>query len=69
MREITAYRTRDGQLFDSHMCAKSHADKRYSDALTKLAHGALVTCQKEKTLTPTIRAELRCTNDSRPLQA
>ena len=38
MREIQAWRTSDGKIFDQLRHAKSHADKRFGDLLTKLAH-------------------------------
>ena len=38
MRFIECYRTSDGILHESFLEAKSHADKRYGDQLTKMAH-------------------------------
>lgn len=41
MRQITAWRTMDGKIFDCHRRAQSYAEERYGAALTKLAHGAV----------------------------
>lgn len=38
MIEVNAYRTGDGILHDSYDKAKRHAEQRYGDQLTKMAH-------------------------------
>lgn len=41
MRRVICYRTSDGVLHESELAARHHADKRYGDLLTSLAHRAL----------------------------
>lgn len=50
MQPIDAFRTSDGVLHDSLRKAKSHAERRYGDCLTSLAH-ELLRCEKYHTMT------------------
>ncbi|RQP11931.1 MAG: hypothetical protein EAS51_04180 [Microbacteriaceae bacterium] len=45
MKRVTMYQTADGELHPSEQDAARHADRRYGDALTSLAHRAV---QQEK---------------------
>ena len=41
MKKITAWETSDGAIHIDFARAQSHADRRYGDLLTALAHGAV----------------------------
>jgi len=38
MQSFTAYKTRDGVLHETYEAAKRHAESRYADQLSKMAH-------------------------------
>jgi hypothetical protein len=50
MKPVDAFRTADGVLHDSFRAAKSHAEKRYGDCLTRLAH-EMLRCEKYVAMT------------------
>lgn len=50
MKPVDAFRTSDGVLHDSLSKAKSHAERRYGDCLTKIAH-ELLRCEKYRAVT------------------
>lgn len=41
MKRIEAWQTGDGQIFTDQRAAASHAEQRYGNALTSLAHAAV----------------------------
>ena len=41
MKRVTRYQTLDGELHPSVHAATNHAERRYGDALTSLAHQAV----------------------------
>lgn len=52
-----AYKTSDGQIFESQKDALRHADNRYGNALTSLAH-KLVQIEKYKDMVPFLEENL-----------
>lgn len=49
MKRVQMFRTSDGEHHPSVGAAKTHAERRYGDHLTKLAHEA-VRCEKYTTM-------------------
>ncbi|APL99263.1 hypothetical protein [Bordetella phage CN2] len=45
MKRVIRFQTADGALHETASAARGHADRRYGDALTRLAHRAV---QQEK---------------------
>lgn len=41
MRRVIRFQTADGELHETASAARGHADRRYGDALTRLAHRAV----------------------------
>lgn len=50
MTPVDAFRTSDGVLHDSFDKARSHAEQRYGDCLTRIAH-ELLKCDKYRAVT------------------
>lgn len=57
MKKVERYETRDGRTFPNHESALSHAEKRYGEAITGLAH-ELVRIEKYKDMIEFLEANL-----------